>query len=333
MINLTNPLIDFALTAVQQAALLAQEIRDEMVSPAITKEDRSPVTVADFAAQAVVGYYLERRFNQLSLVGEENAGVLKTAAGADTLEKITEFVSRIIPGVTPGEVCDYIDRGAGEVEDCYWTLDPIDGTKGFLRGDQYAVALGYVEEGEVRVGVLGCPNLPPEKLGDLNGQGSLLVASRGEGSWLTVLERSPAEQSFTRIFVSTQADPAQARVLRSFESGHTNVSQIDRFQEVMGTRLDPVRMDSQAKYALLAAGEGEIYLRLLSAGQKDYREKVWDQAAGSLLVEEAGGIVTDLDGTALDFSRGRRLTGNRGLCATNGVLHQKTLQALKELDA
>lgn len=333
MINLTNPLIDFALTAVQQAAFLAQEIQDEMVSPAITKEDRSPVTVADFAAQAVVGYYLERRFNQLSLVGEENAEVLKTAAGADTLEIINGFVSRIIPGITPNEVCDYIDRGGGEVEDHYWTLDPIDGTKGFLRGDQYAVALGYVEEGEVQVGVLGCPNLAPEKLGDLKGQGSLLVASRGEGSWLAVLEKSPAEQSFTRFFVSTQADPAEARLLRSFESGHTNVSQIDRFQEVIGTRLDPVQMDSQAKYALLGAGEGEIYLRLLSPDCQDYREKVWDQAAGSILVEEAGGIVTDLNGTALDFSRGRRLSGNRGLCATNGVLHQKALQALKELDA
>ena len=42
----------------------------------------------------------------------------------------------------------------------YWTLDPIDGTKGFLRGDQYAVALGLIDDGEVILGVLGCPNLP-----------------------------------------------------------------------------------------------------------------------------------------------------------------------------
>ena len=150
---------------------------------------------------------------------------------------------------------------------------------------------------------------------------------------MTVLENSPAEQVYKEILVSTQADPAQARILRSFESGHTNVSQIDEFQDALGTSSDPVRMDSQAKYALLAAGKGEVYLRLLSKDRPDYREKVWDQAAGSLLVEEAGGVVTDLDGVDLDFSRGRKLTGNRGLCATNGLLHKDALQALEDIDA
>lgn len=333
MINLKNRSLDFALTAVQQAALLAQEIQSEMVTPAITKDDRSPVTVADFAAQAVVGYYLERRFPDLSLVGEENAAVLKTPEGQGSLDKITGFVRRVVPGVSTQDVIDFIDRGRGDVRDRYWTLDPIDGTKGFLRGDQYAAALAYVESGQVQIGVLGCPNLSPRRLSDLDGQGSLLAAVRGEGSWMTVLEQSPADQVYREVRVSAQADPAQARVLRSFESGHTNVSQIDRFQDALGGEADPVRLDSQAKYALLAAGEGEIYLRLLSEDRRDYREKIWDQAAGSVLVEEAGGVVTDLDGVALDFSQGRRLSVNRGLCASNGILHQKALQALDEIGA
>jgi len=333
MINLNNPKLDFALTAVQQAALLTEEIQEEMVSPAITKQDRSPVTVADFAAQAVVGYYLERRFPEAVLVGEENADVLREPAGRETLEKVTEFVRRVIPGLSPDRVCEYIDRGQGEVEDSYWTLDPVDGTKGFLRGDQYAVALARVEEGRVEVGVLGCPNLPPDQLGDLEGSGTLLAAVRGEGSWMTVLEESPADQVYKQILVSKQADPARARILRSFESGHTNVSQIDEFQDALGTTSKPVRMDSQAKYALLAAGEGEVYLRLLSADRTEYKEKVWDQAAGSVLVEEAGGMVTDLDGVALDFSWGRELSGNRGLCATNGLLHKDALQALGAIQA
>ena len=91
-------------------------------------------------------------------------------------------------------------------------------------------------------------------------------------------------------------DPAGARLLRSFESGHTNVSQIDVLANHLGVAAEPVRMDSQAKYAILAAGGGEIYLRLLSANRLDYREKIWDQAAGSIVIEEAGGRVTDLDG-------------------------------------
>jgi 3'(2'), 5'-bisphosphate nucleotidase len=92
-------------------------------------------------------------------------------------------------------------------------------------------------------------------------------------------------------------------------------------------------MDSQVKYALLAAGEGEIYLRLLSSDRLDYKEKIWDQAAGSIIVEEAGGTVTDLDGRPLDFSRGRSLSGNRGICATNGILHDRVLEALRMVKA
>lgn len=112
------------------------------------------------------------------------------------------------------------------------------------------------------------------------------------------------------------------------ESAHTNVSQIDQVAATLGVQIEPVRMDSQAKYALLAAGQGEIYLRLLSSRQPDYREKIWDQAAGSLLVEEAGGVVTDLDGKPLDFTAGRMLVNNRGICATNNLLHPLVIQAL-----
>ena len=101
----------------------------------------------------------------------------------------------------------------------------------------------------------------------------------------------------------------------------------------MGGEVDPVRMDSQVKYALLASGVGEIYLRLLSPDRMDYREKIWDQAAGSIIVEEAGGIVTDLDGKFLDFSRGRTLKDNRGVCATNGLIHDQVLETLKRVKA
>jgi len=92
-------------------------------------------------------------------------------------------------------------------------------------------------------------------------------------------------------------------------------------------------MDSQAKYAVLAAGQGDLYFRLLSSGKSDYREKIWDQAAGSLIVEEAGGRVTDLDGKPLDFSKGRTLAANRGLVASNGHLHNAALAAIKKIRA
>jgi 3'(2'), 5'-bisphosphate nucleotidase len=94
----------------------------------------------------------------------------------------------------------------------------------------------------------------------------------------------------------------------------------------------PVEMDSQAKYAVLASGVGEILLRLLSPSRPDYREKIWDQAAGSIVIEEAGGRITDLEGKDLDFSLGRTLASNRGVLATNGLLHDKLLNALQAMN-
>lgn len=327
------PRIKFGLRAVSMAASLAVDIQGEMVSRALTKDDRSPVTVADFAAQAVIGFLLDRSFPGEILVGEEQSNVLRSPEERDTLEKVTEYVRRLVPGESPERVCDLIDRGGDTPGKAYWTLDPIDGTKGFLRNAQYATALAYVEDGQVQLGVLGCPHIDPELRETFSRTGSILVASRGSGSWIAGLEDFDQPDRFTRLSVSKRSDPGDARLLRSFESGHTNTDLIDAFQREFGGKAEPVRMDSQVKYALLASGEGEIYLRLLSPDRMDYKEKIWDQAAGSIIVQEAGGIVTDLDGMPLDFSQGRTLKGNRGVCGTNGIFHHQALEALRAVGA
>lgn len=325
MLDLHNPEIKFTIQAVRAAALLVQTVQAETVSPALTKDDRSPVTVADYAAQALVAYRLMQAYPQDAMIGEEDSTALRQPQAAETLARITSFVTRIEPSATPEKVCQWIDHGDSHAAQRYWTLDPIDGTKGFLRGDQYAVALALVYDGKVQVGALGCPQLSLDQ-----GKGVLMVAARGQGTWVTSLE---GDSSFEPVHVSTLKDPAGARLLRSFESGHTNVSQIDVLAKTLGVAADPVRMDSQAKYAVLAAGGGEIYLRLLSPSRLDYREKIWDQAAGSIVIEEAGGRVTDLDGLLLDFTQGRTLAANRGICATNGFLHEATLAALQAIKA
>jgi 3'(2'), 5'-bisphosphate nucleotidase len=135
------------------------------------------------------------------------------------------------------------------------------------------------------------------------------------------------------LAVSTRSDSTAARILRSVEKSHTNVDEIGQLAAKLGITAPPVAMDSQAKYAMLAAGEGDVLLRLLSPSRPDYREKIWDQAAGSIVVEEAGGRITDLDGKLLDFSHGRTLAKNRGILATNGHLHEAILAALRDLGA
>lgn len=321
----------FAVAAVREAAQLVRHVQAEMVSDALTKGDKSPVTVGDFAAQAVVAKRLQDAFPGIALVGEESADDLRTESGADTLQQVTHFVRRIFPEVSPEEVCDWIDFGVDEAGEAYWTLDPIDGTKGFLRGDQYAVAIAFIEDGQVQVGAIACPELAEAKRSAKGGAGSVLLAARGRGCAYQPLNNAGA--NWRLLSTSPVDQPADARVLRSVEKGHTNVSQIDVFGERMGIAADPVPMDSQAKYAVLAAGGGEMLLRLLSPKQLDYREKIWDQAAGSIVIEEAGGRVSDLDGKPLDFSHGRTLKENRGVLATNGRLHEAALEALRQIGA
>jgi 3'(2'), 5'-bisphosphate nucleotidase len=329
MIDTSTSEMKFALEAVRRASQLVQTVQDELVSPALTKDDRSPVTVADFASQALVARLLSESFPDDPLVGEEDSQALREAG--PTLDLVTGFVRRIFPAATSEAVCAWIDRGASTMPARrFWTLDPIDGTKGFVRGDQYAVALALVVDGTVQLGVLGCPKLSDACRPDYGGPGSLVVAARGQGTWHSPLEGA---ERFERLWASRRDNPAQARLLRSFESGHTNVGKIDEFIHLLGIHADPVRMDSQAKYAVLAAGRGDMLVRLLSLSQPDYREKIWDQAAGSLVVQEAGGTITDLDGNPLDFSTGRTLRNNRGVLASNGRLHPAALAALRHIDA
>jgi len=331
MIDISNPKVKTALHAVRHAAILMRQIQRETVVSSLTKDDKSPVTVADFSTQAIIGRLLSQAFPDIPLVAEETSAALREPGEADTLTKVTGYVSKVIPVATLETVCEWIDYGGAEPGAQFWVLDPIDGTKGFLRGDQYAVALALVEDGVVQMGVLGCPNLREARTPDTEGSGSLVLALRGQGTWTTSLAED--DENWMQLKVSNRSESSQARLLRSFESGHTNVSQIDELADWLGVQVDPVRMDSQAKYAVLAAGGGEVIARLLSPKRPDYREKIWDQAAGSIILEEAGGRLTDLAGKPLDFTQGRLLTNNRGVLATNGFLHEKVLQGLKAVKA
>ena len=326
-----TPEAKFAVAAVREAGQLVRRVQAEMVTDALTKGDKSPVTVGDFAAQAVVAKRMSQQLPGAVLIGEESAAELREPAGAETLAQVTHFVQSVFPEATPELVCEWIDLGAGEPTATFWTLDPIDGTKGFLRGDQYAVALGYISHGKVEIGALGCPELAKGDTPDKGGAGSVLVAMRGQGAHVQPMTGEPTE--WLPLAVSATEDASQTRMLRSVEKGHTNLGAIDHLANAMGITADPVGMDSQAKYAVLAAGGGEMLIRLLSADRPNYREKIWDQAAGSIVIEEAGGRVTDLDGKPLDFSHGRTLAENRGVLATNGLLHEAALAGLREISA
>ena len=172
------------------------------------------LAVADFSAQAVVNTILMREFPNDPIVGEEDSKDLRAPEGATLREKVIELANSVLP--TPrtaeevrrrpaasetrikhdswlslgsaafawvGQLLAAIDYGnyAGGAKGRFWTLDPIDGTKGFLRGEQFAVCLALVVDGVVQVGVMGCPNLPVRGTSaDATERGCLFVAVTGQ---------------------------------------------------------------------------------------------------------------------------------------------------------
>jgi len=307
---------EVALAAVREAAVLCRNIQAAIGPDVLEKKDRSPVTVADFGSQALICRRLAEAFPDDPVMAEEDSAALREPAQAALLDRVVAEVRRLVPEATAEAVCAWIDRGnLTAYRPRFWTLDPIDGTKGFLRGDQYAIALALVVEGQVQVAALACPNLPLTPGADAP-RGVVFTAVRGEGALAWPLE---GEGEPVRIQVSATADPAQARFCESFESAHSAHDAAAEVARRLGITLPPRRLDSQAKYAMVARGEADLYLRLPT--RPGYVEKVWDHAAGVLIVTEAGGRVTDIHGRPLRFDLGPTLAKNRGVVVSNGRLH------------
>lgn len=326
-----------AIEAVRRAALLCRavqtEARTQREDGSLIKNDRSPVTVADFGAQAAVSMTLRDRRPQDRIVGEENADELRAAAGAALRKRVVRHVQSLDlgEGVTESRVLAAIDDCSDPGGDSgrRWILDPIDGTKGYLRGGQYAIALALSVDGALELAVLGCPSLARQ--GAKAGNGCLFVAERGQGAQQIAIDDWRGAPSDPKpLSTSPIRNAAEAAFCESVEAAHSAHDRHALIARELGVSRAPVRMDSQCKYGMVARGEAAIYLRL--PRDESYREKVWDHAAGWLVVVEAGGRVTDVDGRELDFSLGRTLDGNRGVVATNGPLHDRVLEAIRRTE-
>ena len=205
-----SPEAQFAIEAVREASLLARRIQREMVGSGAHEGRplagdggrlRRPGPRCPAAGRATCP--------ASTLIGEEQADALRLEEGVATLDQITEFVRTAIPDATPEEVCGLIDRGSGEPGDTFWTLDPIDGTKGFLRREQYAVALALVRNGKVELGVLGCPELRDGR------QRIARRRRRGQGTWTQPLDGSGDWQRLNVSIAPTT--PKTPAFLRSVE--------------------------------------------------------------------------------------------------------------------
>lgn len=329
--------VEAARHAVVAASIVCREVQDNLDEiRSITKNDKSPVTVADYASQAVVAMVLQEHLGAVHLVAEESSTFLRDEDNALVLEAVVAAARGVWDAASPETILAAIDIGAGDTDHhSFWTLDPIDGTKGFLRNQQYAVALGYIEGDMPTIGVMGCPNLPINMsmpLDERDDHGCLYFAVKGDGVYESRCDDGKAET--IRITRLDHEEGEEIAVCGSVEKAHTNISDMDRIlawieENGLGEAGEPVRLDSQCKYAVVARGQADAYLRLPT--KPGYVERIWDHAAGACIASESGAFVTDIYGRNLDFSHGRGLEKNKGIVCAPPRVHGLMLRAIEAL--
>lgn len=187
------------------------------------------------------------------------------------------------------------------------------------------------------IGVVGCPNLSADfsrPFDDPDPHGCIYLAGAGEGVY-----EVPADDVDSHQVKVTRLDRAEGepvRMCESVESAHTSHDVSERVIEQLGEPAEPARLDSQAKYCVVARGQADLYLRLPrppKPGKGRYVERIWDHAAGSLVAREAGCAVTDASGRVLDFGHGRGLEENLGIVVAPPLLHGRAMAAIERVGA
>lgn len=219
-----------------------------------TKHDASPVTEADHAAELIILASLARAAPGVPVVAEE-----QVAAGR-------------IPALG----------------DLYFLVDPLDGTKEFIRGGKdYTVNIGLIERGTPKLGVVYAPST-----------GQLYGGRFGGGAWV--------DDGIGRVPIKTR-DRAEELVAVASKS-HLNQATIDYLKDAVGT-CGYVGVGSSLKFCILAEGKADIYPRASPTSE-------WDTAAGHAILLAAGGLVDGPDGSPLRYGKSAFL--NRAFVATSG---------------
>ncbi|GAO13955.1 hypothetical protein UVI_02035090 [Ustilaginoidea virens] len=333
--------------AVAQAAVLraARLTKDALSSVhARSKPDASPVTAADLAAQALLTSILRAEFPHDRFVGEEGSAVLRgDPALRDRVHELYSAAAAAAPGCasSPDEMLRLIDlggQGTGGPRGRFWVMDPVDGTAGFLRGEQYAVALALVEDGAEAVAAIAYPNLRlvggrvAESSVDSRGLGVMLSAARGHGAsvtWLPCAEGPWETRPLARLPPPPDAPPSKLHVVDCDRNRASHRRVVARVCDRLGADFPGTDVwSSHVRYASLILGGGDFWVRTPS-GPESW-PCIWDHAGAQLIYTEVGGKATDLDNRAVDFGAGRHLSRNRGLVLARAELHEQVVAAVRQ---
>ncbi len=285
------------------------------------KADKSPVTIADIGVQVIFNNWVKQNFPNDSIIAEESG----TDVENSLILEVGEKLEKLFPAKnykTPG-LKNLIDYSGKSGCDFLWYLDPVDGTKGYLRNEQFAVAISRVNKNnQVELAILICPNLPYPNLESSNDIGTIFYFEKGS----QIVQYSYQDISKYQMIQTKKIDGI--KVAKSVEKAHGNSDSIS-FLSSKKENVSIIEMDSQAKYGLLVRGEANLYIRYPSI--PDYLEKWWDHVAGAAMVIEMGGIFTDTTGKKLEFNINQRtLPECNGVVASLGINHQDIISMLDE---
>lgn len=308
------------LAAARQAAQLCQLVQERyLVATTKSAGGRSePVTIADYGSQAILCRALQAQYPDDAVIAEESGAQFMQLVSVEQRGTVRRLLAQVLgQPVSEGELTGWLDFGAERSAARTWVIDPIDGTKGFLARRHYVIACGLLREGRLAGGIIAAP-------GYGGGAGALFYTAAG-AAWRAPLARGAGSQ--VRVSQRAAADFVAAQ---SYERAHASKSRMARARDYAGLgAAQVVELDSMEKYALVACGDADVYLRLPRRGS-GYTHKIWDHAAGAALVMAAGGMVTDLDGSPLDFSRGDTLP-NAGMVVSNGRQHARLVDAVQRV--
>jgi 3'(2'), 5'-bisphosphate nucleotidase len=184
-----------------------------------------------------------------------------------------------------------------------WMVDPIDGTRDFIRGDSgYAVMIGLCVDGRPRVGVVAQPST-----------GVTWCGAVGQAAW-----RETADGARTPLLPSSRKEPPGIRLVAS-KSHRTQ--DIDLFRQALGIGDEMNIGGVGLKVALVAEGSRDLYV------YPGGRTKKWDSCAPEAILTAAGGRLTDTFGAPLVYTD-QDLYNTGGLVASNGPLHDLVLSTI-----
>ena len=187
----------------------------------------------------------------------------------------------------------------------HWVVDPIDGTRGFARKNgEFSIMVGLVDGSTVVAGAVLEPAID-----------RLTYAAKGRGCFV----RQPSEGVDQRCAVTTTSDLSKATLSMSRSQGAEGEK---RMLEAFGAERAVATYSAGIKLAQVARGETDVYLG-------DYLTlHDWDVCAGHILVEEAGGAVSNIHGADIRYRGAGDSLDGKGIIATNGPLHAAALAVL-----